>query len=43
MRTTEINLPRRIGAALRHAFHSELEFHYEEEAYFIRIRWTRDG
>jgi hypothetical protein len=43
VRTTDIHLPRRIGEALRHAFHGELDFHYEEEAYFIRIRWSRDG
>jgi hypothetical protein len=43
VRTTDIHLPRRIGAALRHAYHGELAFHYEEEAYFIRIWWTRNG
>jgi hypothetical protein len=43
VRTTDIHLPRRIGEALRHAYRGELEFHYEEESYFIRIRWTRDG
>jgi len=40
--TTDIHLPRRIGEALRHAYHGALEFHYEEEAYVIRVRWTRD-
>ena len=43
VRTTDIHLPRRIGAALRHAYHGELAFHYEEEAYFIRIWWTSNG
>jgi hypothetical protein len=43
VRTTDIHLPRRIGAALRHAYHGELAFHYEEGAYFIRIWWTRNG
>jgi hypothetical protein len=43
IQTTDIHLPRRIGEALRHAFHGDLEFHYEEEAYFIRVRWTRDS
>ena len=43
VRTTDIHLPRRIGEALRHAFLGELDFHYDEEAYFIRVRWTREG
>jgi uncharacterized protein (UPF0248 family) len=43
VRTTDIHLPRRIGEALRHAYHGELEFHYAQEAYFIRVRWSRDG
>jgi hypothetical protein len=42
VRTTDIHLPRRIGEALHHAYRGELEFHYAEEAYFIRVRWTRD-
>jgi hypothetical protein len=37
------HLPRRIGEALRHAYHGELEFHHAQEAYFIRVRWSRDG
>lgn len=40
--TTDIHLPRRIGEALEHAFHGDLEFHYEEETYSLRVRWTRD-
>lgn len=43
VRTTDIHLPRRIGEALRHAYHGELDFHYEEEAYFIRVKWTREA
>ena len=42
VRTTDIHLPRRIGEALHHAYHGELEFHYAQEAYFIRVRWTRN-
>jgi hypothetical protein len=34
VRTTDIHLPRRIGEALRHAYHGDLEFHYDEEVYF---------
>jgi NMD protein affecting ribosome stability and mRNA decay len=41
--TTDIHLPRRIGEALKHAYHGELEFHYEEEAYRLRVHWQRDG
>jgi hypothetical protein len=43
VRTTDIHLPRRIGEALHHAYRGELDFHYEEEAYFIRVRWTREA
>jgi hypothetical protein len=43
VRTTDIHLPRRIGEALRHAYHGELTFHYDEESYAIRVHWTRDG
>jgi hypothetical protein len=42
VRTTDIHLPRRIGEALRHAYHGELDFHYDEEAYSIRVQWRRD-
>ena len=43
VRTTDIHLPRRIGEALRHTYRGELDVHYEEEAYFIRVRATRDS
>jgi hypothetical protein len=43
IRTTDIHLPRRIGEALEHAYHGELDFHYEEEEYRIRVRWSRDS
>lgn len=39
--TTDIHLPRRIGQALHRAFEGDLEFHYEEESYFIRVHWNR--
>jgi hypothetical protein len=42
VRMTDIHLPRRIGEALRHAYHGDLEFHYEGEVYLIRVRWSRD-
>ncbi len=34
--TTDIHLPRRIGEALKRAFHGRLELHYEEDGYFLR-------
>lgn len=40
--TTDIHLPRRIGEALHHAYQGELDFLYEEEAYFLRVHWGRD-
>ena len=40
--TTDIHTPRRIGEAVAGAFDGNLEFHYDEESYFIRVRWTRD-
>ena len=39
--TTDIHLPRRIGDALKSAYGGELDFHYEEETYFIRVNWSR--
>lgn len=43
IRTTDIHLPRRIGEALAHAYEGDLEFSYDEEGYFIRVTWRRDG
>ena len=40
--TTDIHLPRRIGEAIRHAFHGDLELHYDEDRYFVRVDWHRD-
>jgi hypothetical protein len=41
--TTDIHLPRRIGEALHHAYQGDLDFQYEEEAYFLRVNWTRES
>lgn len=41
--TTDIHLPRRIGEHLQHAFRGDLEFHYEEEDYFLRVNWARES
>jgi hypothetical protein len=42
VRTTDIHLPRRIGEALHHAYRGDLDFHYDEGGYFIRVSWARD-
>jgi hypothetical protein len=41
--TTDIHLPRRIGEALHRAFHGDLQLHYDEDAYFVRVEWQRDS
>jgi len=41
IKTTDIHLPRRIGEALQSAYEGELDFHYDEEAYLIRVNWKR--
>lgn len=41
--TTDIHLPRRIGEALFDAYKGELDFHYEEESYSVRVSWRRDA
>ena len=37
--TTDIHLPRRIGETLRRAFHGEVDTHFEEDGYFVRVDW----
>jgi hypothetical protein len=39
--TTDTHLPRRIGEALKHAYHGELELHYNQDEDFARVTWTR--
>ncbi len=39
--TTDVHLPRRIGEAIRRAFHGELDIQYAEEDHLVRARWTR--
>jgi len=41
--TTDIHLPRRIGEAVHKAYQGDLEYRYEEEAYFLRVNWTRES
>lgn len=39
--TTDTHLPRRIGEALKHAYHGELELQYGKDEDFVRVTWTR--
>jgi hypothetical protein len=39
--TSDTHLPRRIGEALKHAYHGYLSFHYDQDEDFIRVTWTR--
>jgi NMD protein affecting ribosome stability and mRNA decay len=39
--TTDSHLPRRIDEALKHAYHGELELHYNDDEDFVRVTWTR--
>ena len=37
--TTDIHLPRRIGEAVKRAFHGKLAMHFDEAGYFVRVDW----
>lgn len=37
--TTDIHLARDLGEALRHAYHGELKYHYNEEKNLLRVHW----
>lgn len=37
--TTDTHLPRRIGEALWHAYHGELNLHYGQDPRLIRMSW----
>jgi NMD protein affecting ribosome stability and mRNA decay len=39
--TTDTHLPRRIGEALKHAYHGTLDVHYDQDEDFVRVTWTR--
>lgn len=41
--TTDIHLPRRIGQAVRRAYHGKLDVHYDPSAYFVRAIWNGKG
>jgi NMD protein affecting ribosome stability and mRNA decay len=37
--TTDIHLPRRLGEALKRAMHGDLDLHFDEAGYFVRVDW----
>ena len=39
--TTDLHLPRRIAEAQKRTWQGEVEFHYEEDGYFLRATWHR--
>lgn len=41
--TTDIHLPRRIGHAIVDAYKGDLDTHYDEAGYFVRMTWNRDA
>ena len=41
--TTDIQLPRRIGEAIKRAFRGEIEDNFEKDGYFVRVTWTREA
>jgi hypothetical protein len=43
IQTTDIHLPRRIGEAVHSAYEGDLDYRYNEDTYFIRVAWRRDG
>ena len=40
--TTDIDLPHRIGEAVKRAFHGELKMNFEKDGYFVRVDWSRE-
>ena len=41
--TTDIHLPRRIGEAIKRAFHGQIEDSFEKDGYFVRVNWVREA
>ncbi len=39
--TTDIHLARDLGEALRHAYHGELDFYYNDAEQLLRVHWRR--
>jgi NMD protein affecting ribosome stability and mRNA decay len=41
--TTDIHLPRRLGEAVKRAFHGTLAMHFDDSGYFARVDWRGPG
>jgi NMD protein affecting ribosome stability and mRNA decay len=41
--TTDVHLPHRIGHALKDAWGGKLATHYDDEGYYARVTWERNG
>ena len=41
IKTTDLHLPHRIAEAVKHAYHGDVEIHYDAEGYFVRVNWQR--
>jgi hypothetical protein len=41
IQTTDIHLPHRLGRAIERAFHGDLDTHFDETGYFVRVDWHR--
>lgn len=39
IKTTDIHLPRRIGEAIKRAYHGELDLDFDHSSYFVRAEW----
>lgn len=42
VRTTDLHLPHRIGAAIQRTFQGRLDHHFDEDDYLMRVNWHRD-
>jgi hypothetical protein len=38
--TTDIHLPCRLGEPVKRAFRGDIQMHFEEDRYFVRVSWT---
>jgi hypothetical protein len=41
--TTDIHLPRRIGEAVKRAFHGSLNENFDSDGYFVRVNWVAEA
>jgi NMD protein affecting ribosome stability and mRNA decay len=41
--TTDIHLPRRIGETIKRTWRGTISVAFEEDGYFVRVSWRRDG